>query len=504
MFFGHAPQRQHILRDPVKLHALIEEYGRLRRLQGFTEQSRGQRFNYFLMELLRCWGIEARASKRTVGRGETDVAFEFEGTRYILEAKWEEARQNKDPISKLQDLLNERVRGPVGIVLSMSGYTKEALDRWGRGVQPTVLLLDRDHLEAMLAGFIPPPEMIRRITDLGTFEGKGLVPVQSLYEGVEINDLSVDTNPSITDSDEALVIKSVSDFQAKVIATDLPLDQIGIAEYTKGNLLFTFPQGIYLFDPQKRKLSLFLQMPNCSGNVLVGKDGNVFMVRNQGVACFNQRRKSFSIIAGGFIGSTCLISGDERNIWAMCNVDTIPEQDNSLRPTITKLGESLGDEERHKIDCKPRRPACGVFVKSGRFLVIGNVVNSVGNWSNDFSVVELKGEAQPIWTGQGSKHPRALAQLSEERFIAASFGVEGLSTIDISRPDYWAITEMYGVELFEGSVSTYIPNFVAHLNLLGSVVILVGSANGSGYLLSNYRKNNQQEAGVLIRWDYRT
>lgn len=178
MFFSGRPKRMYTLLDPVKLQSLIEEYGRLRRLEGFTEQSRGQRFNYFLAELLKCWGIEARASKRSRGRGETDVTFEFEGTRYILEAKWEEDRQNKDPISKLQDLLSERVRGPIGVVLSMSGFTGEALDRWGRGVQPTVLLLTRDHLEAMLAGFIPPPEMLRRITDIGAFEGRGLVPVQ--------------------------------------------------------------------------------------------------------------------------------------------------------------------------------------------------------------------------------------------------------------------------------------------------------------------------------------
>lgn len=72
------------LNNLAKLQALIEEYGRLRNLQGFTAQSRGQRLNSFIAELLGCWGIEATAGVRSTG--EIDVAFELDGRQFILEA----------------------------------------------------------------------------------------------------------------------------------------------------------------------------------------------------------------------------------------------------------------------------------------------------------------------------------------------------------------------------------------------------------------------------------
>jgi hypothetical protein len=71
----------------VELQALIGEYGRLRRLDGHTPQSRGQRFNEIIATMLRAWGFDARSSVRA--KGEVDVAFAAGGVRYVVEAKWE-------------------------------------------------------------------------------------------------------------------------------------------------------------------------------------------------------------------------------------------------------------------------------------------------------------------------------------------------------------------------------------------------------------------------------
>jgi hypothetical protein len=79
--------------DVVGLHALIEEYGRLKRLEDHTAQSRGQRFNGLIAEMLKCFGIDARASVMGKGKGEIDVVFAIGATRYVLEAKWGSRRQ---------------------------------------------------------------------------------------------------------------------------------------------------------------------------------------------------------------------------------------------------------------------------------------------------------------------------------------------------------------------------------------------------------------------------
>ena len=134
-----------------RLRGLIDEYGRMRRLEGMAPQQRGQRFNEFIAELLRCWGLDrVEASVRSVG--EIDVTFAVDGTRFILEAKWEQSPVGFGPIAKLRGRIAQRLAGTRGVLLSMSGYSGEALEDMFRGQQMDMLLLDQTHLGATVSG----------------------------------------------------------------------------------------------------------------------------------------------------------------------------------------------------------------------------------------------------------------------------------------------------------------------------------------------------------------
>ncbi|MCW2686263.1 MAG: hypothetical protein JWR37_1153 [Mycobacterium sp.] len=76
------------MQDTVRLRAVISEYDQLRNLDGGTlsRQARGVRFNQFIADLLRLWGIDARSSTATPV-GEIDVSVALGGQRYIAEAK---------------------------------------------------------------------------------------------------------------------------------------------------------------------------------------------------------------------------------------------------------------------------------------------------------------------------------------------------------------------------------------------------------------------------------
>jgi hypothetical protein len=144
------PGYQFDLPAALRLGDMIGEYGRMRRLEGMSPQARGQRLNEFVAELLRYWGLDgAEAGVR--GAGEIDVAFAADGTRFVLEAKWEHAPVGFGPIAKLSRRITQRLAGTRGVFLSMSGYTADALSDAVRGQQPDTLLLDRTHLEAMLS-----------------------------------------------------------------------------------------------------------------------------------------------------------------------------------------------------------------------------------------------------------------------------------------------------------------------------------------------------------------
>src|SRR5215213_8584543 len=226
-----------MLHNPSKLHALINEYKQLRELREVTPQSRGQRFNSFIAELLQCWGINAAANIR--GSGEIDVAFELNGRNFILEAKWEKEPVNTDPIAKLQKRLRQRLAGTIGLLLSMSGFTTDAIKDLKDGEPLAALLFTREHLEAMLSGFLAPEEVIGTAVRRASNYGDGYIPLQQLFDSTSAAELDVTFGSPDEWKNRELIIKSVPSFQATTLASNFSMRQSGVAEFTETELLLT-------------------------------------------------------------------------------------------------------------------------------------------------------------------------------------------------------------------------------------------------------------------------
>jgi hypothetical protein len=450
-----------MLEHPTKLLSLIDEYKRLVELRGYTPQTRGQRFNSFIAELLQCWGIKAAPNIR--GSGEIDVAFEWNGRHFTLEAKWEKEPTSTDPIAKLQKRLRQRLAGTIGLLLSMSDFTPDAIRDLKEGEQLSVLLLTREHLEAMLSGFLAPEEVIGTIVRRASNYGEGFVHFQQLFDNVNVAQLEVTFGSPDEWKNQELIVDSVSSFQTTTLASNFSTSQSGVAEFTKGKLLLTLEQGIYLFDTRKLSLSVFLGIPNCTRNVLVAQDGTTYIVRGRGIARI--KNGEFAIVAGGFIGNVCLFPGYGTDVWVFSN--GYPGDQDWARPQVTLLGVALGDEQRTTINYSP---ACGInaaFISEGRFLVVG---------SFGLAVVEIGAQTQLLRREQHM----GLIRLSADRFLLSSGG------IDLSE-----------LELSTNSVKP-----IAKLRLQGVVSELARSYDGGGYLFAHYPKGNGQTGGAVIRWRY--
>jgi hypothetical protein len=114
-------------------------------------------FNQLLADALQRDGVDAEGDARGP-RGEVDVAFSYDGTWYLLEAKWEAEPINADAVRKLHDVLDERRPGSMGILASWSGFNDSALRR-AAGVR-NIILFDRSHIEALLTGVAKAQEII--------------------------------------------------------------------------------------------------------------------------------------------------------------------------------------------------------------------------------------------------------------------------------------------------------------------------------------------------------
>ena len=451
-----------MVQNLTKLKDLIKEYSRLCRLEGLTFQNRGQRLNFFIAELLQCFGIEAIANIRK--NGEIDVGFELDGKRFIVEAKWEKKPIGTGAIAKLQKRLRQRLGGTVGLFLSMSDFSSEAKKDLKEGEQLMVLLLSRSHFEAILSGFIHPQELINKLITKASLYGEGFIPLQSLFETLPSDELEISFSSPDEIVEGELIVESMPSFKASIIASNLPFGQSGVAEFSKNKVLLTLKQGIYLLDYKKQTIDILFKIPNCSRNVLVNKDGAIFIVRKNGIGCFKDGK--FCIVGGGFYGNICLFHGENEDVWVFAN--GYPREMDGLYPIVAKLGKSLGEEKYYKIDFPPGYGTNAALISQNRFLIIG---------SNGGAIIESGVSKQTIGLGTNSM---GLAHLPSGKFIIAS----------------------NGVELLELDISSISITQVAKFKLQGSVSELTESMYGGGYLFSHYSKTNGRSAGVLIRWRY--
>ncbi len=358
------------VQDGTELQALIAEYGRLRRLEGCTPQSRGQRFNEVIAAMLRCWGIDARSSVRA--KGEVDVAFAVGGIRYVVEAKWENRPADSGHIAKLQKRVRQRLAGTYGVFVSMAGYTAEALADIADGDRLEVLLLDAEHLEAMLSGLAPPEELLTLLHDRAAFFGDAHTPLLTLIGAAGDPPTVAFGTPSTLPG----FVNWASEGDAGEILFTLPnSNQLGIAAGGHGRLLVTTQRGIIDVDLQTRAVRWAVPVVDCHRNPVVQADGAVLFTRRNGVGRYSEGR--LTIIGGGLFGSTCLAPHPDGSMWAFANGDMSGQPGAS----VTRLGGALGDEVRHDLAYPVVSAFTSAWVNHTDLLTIGPefLITTVGN-----------------------------------------------------------------------------------------------------------------------------
>jgi Holliday junction resolvase-like predicted endonuclease len=346
--------------DVVRLQGLIAEYGRLRRLEGHTPQSRGQRLNEVVAEMLRCWGIEARTSIRSLG--EIDVGFSVGGVRYVVEAKWEQAKTDTGHVAKLQKRVRQRFAGTCGVFLSMSGYSQEALADVAHGERLEVLLLDATHFEAMLAGLVPPQEILSLLHDRAAFYGEAHTPLSTLVASTVAPQVTFGAPNSLT----AALMRSAQPGAAGEVLFSVPdSNQLGLAYLDPDRLLVTTQHGIMAVDLAKRSAGWAAPVSGCHRSPVVDSSGAVLFTRRTGVGRYHDGE--LTVIGGGFAGTTWLMPHPDGSTWVFGN----GEPGTAVGAAVTRLGGRLGDEERMAHDYPAGSAMNGCWINGREVIAVG-------------------------------------------------------------------------------------------------------------------------------------
>ncbi|WP_211216197.1 restriction endonuclease [Longispora albida] len=325
------------MHDVSGLRGLIGEYGRLRRLEGHTPQSRGMRFNDLLAQMLRCYGHPAQSSLRAAG--EIDVAFTVGGVRYVLEAKWEQQKADTGHIAKLQKRVRQRLAGTFGVFVSMSGYSSEALADLAHGERLELLLLDSQHVEAMLAGLVVPQELMGLVHDQAAFRGEAYTPLTALLT-------TGGTPPGQFHSPATPLIPGT----AQPVLTVPCGAQPGVAAVGGDRVLVTASTGIIDADIARQAISWAAPVPGCHGNPLPENGESLLFTRGHGAARYGGGQ--ITVLGGGFATPAALIPGPGGTTWVLSG--GTPGTD---APSITRLGDRLGTQASHPLHCVSPRSA---------------------------------------------------------------------------------------------------------------------------------------------------
>jgi Restriction endonuclease len=125
------------------------EYERLQNRDrgGLTPQARGQQFEVFLKALLN--GMDPRIRIRPDGE-EIDGSFAHRDRYFLLEAKWRRKPLPASAIYAFKGKVDGKLAGTLGVFVSMSGYSRDAVDALRVGKALNVILFTAPDIESAI------------------------------------------------------------------------------------------------------------------------------------------------------------------------------------------------------------------------------------------------------------------------------------------------------------------------------------------------------------------
>lgn len=141
----------HMSQEP----SLPEQYAQLRQLSDSApaplKRKRGFDFERVLKRLLDADGLEPRSSYKAKGE-QIDGSFYLDGTFILLEAKWHADPIPASTLYQFKGKVDGKLVGTLGVFISMSGYSEDAVDALTAGKSLNLILFNKEDIDAAIAG----------------------------------------------------------------------------------------------------------------------------------------------------------------------------------------------------------------------------------------------------------------------------------------------------------------------------------------------------------------
>ena len=163
-----------------KLTALHSDYMSLYGKQ--DESERGYDLEVLLNKLFTLFELAPHSPFRRKGE-QIDGAFVLDREHFLLEAKWQKAKCNLADLRDLDGAVSSSLDNTLGLFLSISGVTEQALSGYVEGNRPRLICMDGADLMLVLDGRIDLPELLSRKKDVASQRRRIFVPANDIILG---------------------------------------------------------------------------------------------------------------------------------------------------------------------------------------------------------------------------------------------------------------------------------------------------------------------------------
>ena len=152
-------RREDTERQIAKNKSLTEEMSKLKaKFQEIADnknlQRRGYQLETFLKELFQLYELDPKGSFKINGE-QIDGAFTFQGTDYLLEAKWK-FQVDRGEIAAFCYKVETKFKNAVGLLVTMEGVTPEAISEHFK----SIIIMDGVDIAAIVDGYVSLPDLL--------------------------------------------------------------------------------------------------------------------------------------------------------------------------------------------------------------------------------------------------------------------------------------------------------------------------------------------------------
>jgi len=225
------------------------------------KRNRGRRFERLIHSLLEAEGLIPNSSFRPEGE-EIDGSFVLGQSVFLFEAKWHKAEMPASSIYQFKGKVDGKLIGTIGIYISMSGFSGEAVDALTYGKSINIILFDKNDFTTCIEETDGFKKVLLKKIRIATEKGTAFFPITSL---------SVSSKPTSSKSKVLITPSTTSSFLKADTRKEIKYNLIFIVEgQSDQRIIASFAERIFKMTNKRKEINIIV----AAGKFSVAKIAN--------------------------------------------------------------------------------------------------------------------------------------------------------------------------------------------------------------------------------------